>query len=107
VTFVTSVSRLFYFLPESIRHPSASKETYSFWNAHELVETENADLPESVETNWQAACLTNSRKRTGHQMIIGAAIAGLLIISLFFEMISSSPKPTKEHQGEPSQIKNA
>lgn len=29
-------------------------------------------------------------------MIIGAAIAGLLIVSLFFEMLSSSPKPAEE-----------
>jgi len=40
-------------------------------------------------------------------MIIGAAIAGLLIISLFFEMIGSSPKSGEEHQGEATQIKNA
>jgi hypothetical protein len=40
-------------------------------------------------------------------MIIGAAIAGLLIISLFFEMIGSSPKPSEERQGEARQIKNA
>ena len=29
-------------------------------------------------------------------MLIGAAIAGLLIVSLFLEMVSSSPKPTGE-----------
>lgn len=29
-------------------------------------------------------------------MVIGAAIAGLLIVSLFFEMVSSSPKPSEE-----------
>lgn len=29
-------------------------------------------------------------------MIIGAAIAGLLIVSLFLEMVSSSPKPVQE-----------
>jgi hypothetical protein len=40
-------------------------------------------------------------------MIIGAAIAGLLIISLFLEMIGSSPKPSKEHQADAPQIKNA
>lgn len=40
-------------------------------------------------------------------MIIGAAIAGLLIISLFFEMISSSPKRTEESQAEARQVKNA
>ncbi len=32
----------------------------------------------------------------GSPMIIGAAIAGLLIVSLFFEMISSSPKAHEE-----------
>jgi hypothetical protein len=40
-------------------------------------------------------------------MIIGAAIAGLLIISLFFEMISSSPKPSEDRQPEAGQIENA
>jgi hypothetical protein len=40
-------------------------------------------------------------------MIIGAAIAGLLIISLFFEMISSSPKPSEDRQPEARQVKNA
>jgi hypothetical protein len=40
-------------------------------------------------------------------MIIGAAIAGLLIISLFLEMIGSSPKPTEERQPDAGQIKNA
>ena len=29
-------------------------------------------------------------------MLIGAGIAGLLIISLFFEMVSSSPKHSEE-----------
>jgi hypothetical protein len=29
-------------------------------------------------------------------MLIGAGIAGLLIISLFFEMVSSSPKTAKQ-----------
>jgi len=33
-------------------------------------------------------------------MIIGAAVAGLLIVSLFFEMLTSSPKP-----GEESRVK--
>jgi hypothetical protein len=40
-------------------------------------------------------------------MIIGAAIAGLLIISLFLEMIGSSPKPTEEHQPDARQVNNA
>jgi hypothetical protein len=40
-------------------------------------------------------------------MIIGAAIAGLLIISLFFEMIASSPKPSEERQADARQVKNA
>jgi hypothetical protein len=40
-------------------------------------------------------------------MIIGAVIAGLLIVSLFFEMISSSPKQSEDHQAEAGQVKNA
>jgi hypothetical protein len=40
-------------------------------------------------------------------MIIGAVIAGLLIISLFFEMIGSSPKPAEDHQAEAGPINNA
>jgi hypothetical protein len=40
-------------------------------------------------------------------MIIGAAIAGLLIISLFFEMIASSPKQSEERQQETGQVNNA
>jgi hypothetical protein len=40
-------------------------------------------------------------------MIIGAAIAGLLIISLFLEMIGSSPKSSEERPAEASQIHNA
>jgi hypothetical protein len=39
-------------------------------------------------------------------MIIGAAIAGLLIISLFLEMIGSSPKPSEERQPESSRVKS-
>ncbi len=37
----------------------------------------------------------------GSTMIIGAAIAGLLIVSLFFEMISSSPKTAEKHPRSP------
>jgi|GEM_PF-1327838 len=37
----------------------------------------------------------------GSPMIIGAAIAGLLIVSLFFEMLASSPKPRQERQRTP------
>lgn len=33
-------------------------------------------------------------------MIIGAAIAGLLIVSLFFEMVASSPKPAQDRAPE-------
>lgn len=40
-------------------------------------------------------------------MIIGAAIAGLLIISLFFEMIASSPKTSEERKAETEHIKAA
>ncbi len=31
-------------------------------------------------------------------MLIGAGIAGLLIVSLFFEMLSSSPKQAEERE---------
>jgi hypothetical protein len=34
-------------------------------------------------------------------MIIGAAIAGLLIVSLLLETISSSPKPDNETHSDP------
>jgi hypothetical protein len=40
-------------------------------------------------------------------MIIGAAIAGLLIISLFLEMIGSSPKATEERSAETPHLPNA
>jgi len=30
-------------------------------------------------------------------MIVGAAIAGFVIVSLFLEMFSSAPKPDKKH----------
>jgi hypothetical protein len=33
-------------------------------------------------------------------MFIGAAIAGLLIVSLFLEMVASSPKPKEEGRSE-------
>jgi len=38
-------------------------------------------------------------------MLIGAAIAGLLIVSLFLEMISSSPKRTEEGSVDPGSAK--
>jgi hypothetical protein len=34
--------------------------------------------------------------RNGSPMLIGAVIAGLLIVSLFLEMVSSSPKAGQE-----------
>jgi hypothetical protein len=40
-------------------------------------------------------------------MIIGAVIAGLLIISLFFEMIGSSPKQSEDRDPQATQINNA
>jgi hypothetical protein len=40
-------------------------------------------------------------------MIIGAVIAGLLIISVFFEMIGSSPKASEEHPADARQVENA
>jgi len=38
-------------------------------------------------------------------MIIGAAIAGLLIVSLFFEMVSSAPKPSEERSQKLDTVK--
>jgi len=38
-------------------------------------------------------------------MLIGAAIAGLLIVSLFFEMLSSSPKQVEEREVTPPTVK--
>jgi len=38
-------------------------------------------------------------------MLIGAGIAGLLIVSLFFEMVSSSPKAAEESTGELESVK--
>jgi hypothetical protein len=38
-------------------------------------------------------------------MIIGAAIAGLLIVSLFLEMVSSSPKRSEEHTPDLKHVK--
>jgi hypothetical protein len=46
--------------------------------------------------NVEAHVLKNWQEREGVMMLIGAVIAGLLIVSLFFEMISSSPKTAKE-----------
>ena len=37
-------------------------------------------------------------------MLIGAAIAGLLIVSLFLEMVASSPKGD-EHPSDPTSLK--
>jgi hypothetical protein len=34
-------------------------------------------------------------------MMVGAAIAGLLIVSLFLEMVSQSPKPSEERRRTP------
>jgi hypothetical protein len=34
-------------------------------------------------------------------MIIGAGVAGLLIVSLFLEMVSSSPKPVESRERVP------
>jgi len=38
-------------------------------------------------------------------MMIGAVIAGLLILSLFLEMVSSSPKATAERQPSLRRVK--
>jgi hypothetical protein len=45
--------------------------------------------------------MSREQDEMGSLMIIGAAIAGLLIVSLFFEMLSSSPKPTEERRRSP------
>jgi hypothetical protein len=41
----------------------------------------------------------------GSLMMIGAVIAGLLIVSLFLEMVSSSPKPGEERQAGLRRVK--
>jgi hypothetical protein len=38
-------------------------------------------------------------------MIIGAAVAGLLIVSLFFEMLSSAPKPAENRERQTPTVK--
>jgi hypothetical protein len=38
-------------------------------------------------------------------MLIGAVIAGLLIVSLFFEMVASSPKPIKQRESTNPRVK--
>jgi len=38
-------------------------------------------------------------------MIIGAAVAGLLIVSLFFEMLSSAPKAAEQRERRMPQVK--
>jgi hypothetical protein len=38
-------------------------------------------------------------------MLIGAAIAGLLIVALFLEMVSSSPKSTEEQHHDTASVK--
>ncbi len=38
-------------------------------------------------------------------MLIGAVIAGLLIVSLFLEMVSSSPKRAEERHTDISPVK--
>lgn len=38
-------------------------------------------------------------------MLIGAGIAGLLIVSLFFEMVSSSPKRRDDHSQDIPSVK--
>jgi hypothetical protein len=38
-------------------------------------------------------------------MLIGAAIAGLLIVSLFLEMVSSSPKPKRRSRQGSGRVK--
>ena len=41
----------------------------------------------------------------GSHMMIGAVIAGLLIVSLFFEMVASSPKPVEKHHTDIPAVK--
>jgi hypothetical protein len=38
-------------------------------------------------------------------MLIGAVIAGLLIVSLFLEMVSSSPKPSQDGPNRAHSVK--
>ena len=38
-------------------------------------------------------------------MMIGAAVAGLLIVSLFLEMVASGPKPAEEREQRMPQVK--
>jgi hypothetical protein len=38
-------------------------------------------------------------------MLIGATIAGFLILSLFLEMVSSSPKPTQDRPRDLGSVK--
>jgi hypothetical protein len=61
---------------------------------------------------WYFACSVkaigpNCRKEFEAEihMLVGAVIAGLLIVSLFLEMISSSPKRTEESPVEPGTLK--
>lgn len=51
-------------------------------------------------------CLERRNETKGlDTMLIGAAIAGLLIVSLFFEMLSSSPKQVEEREVTPPTVK--
>jgi hypothetical protein len=57
---------------------------------------------------WNYACIderTAGSRKTGIYMMIGAAIAGLLIVSLFLEMVSSSPKNSGERQAGLRRVK--
>jgi hypothetical protein len=45
------------------------------------------------------------QEEIGVPMIIGAVIAGLLIVSLFLEMVSSSPKPSEERHPDVQSVK--
>ena len=38
-------------------------------------------------------------------MVVGAVVAGLLIVSLFLEMVSSSPKARHEGTNRPQRVK--
>jgi hypothetical protein len=53
--------------------------------------------------------LVNHRKLERNKkeecMLIGAGIAGLLIVSLFFEMVSSSPKASEESTAKLDSVK--
>ena len=66
-----------------------------------LADCKGSHPRETREIWWKLACFHSGQDEMGSLMLIGAGIAGLLIVSLFFEMLSSSPKPTGERRRPP------